>query len=100
MSEHLYLGRAMYAPRPHSRVEPIALFEDGGWRIYRDWTEALPNEGRVFAPRLPGFTADEMVAFHVSHARGEQERDQFVVLDPRRVLQVLDFRGVTRSWRT
>lgn len=93
MSQLLYLGRPLYQPLPHTRIEPLALAEDGGWRTYSDWTQALPNEGRVFAPRLPGFAANELFAFHVEpNPRGPQDKDQLVVVEPRKLFEVLDFR--------
>ncbi len=95
MSQSLYLGRPLYQPLPHTRIEPLALAEDGGWRTYSNWTQALPNEGRVFAPRLPGFAATELFAFHVEpNPRGPQDKDQLVVVEPRKLFEVLDFRRV------
>jgi hypothetical protein len=89
----IYLGRPIYQPVPHTRIEPIAVAENGGWRTYSDWVQAMPNEGRVFCPRLLGFDADDLVVFHVApNPRGPQDKDQLVVSEPRHPWEVFDFR--------
>ncbi|RVA14632.1 hypothetical protein EN932_04135 [Mesorhizobium sp. M7A.F.Ca.US.002.01.1.1] len=95
MSDRLFLGRPAFDPRPYTRVDPLALAEAGTWHVYREWSQALPTEGRAFAPRLQGFSSRCLVAFTVEpNGKGTQDRDQFVVVDPREVCEVLDFRKV------
>ncbi|RWH25248.1 MULTISPECIES: hypothetical protein [unclassified Mesorhizobium] len=49
----------------------------------------------MFAPRLPGFASGNLLTFGAeANTRGPQERDQFIILDPSRVCEVLDFRNV------
>lgn len=91
MTDPLYIGRPVYEPKPHTRLDPLAVVEDGAWRVYRDWTKALPTEGRVFAPRLTGFTVRSLIAFKtVPNLTGE--KDDCLVSDPKPVIEVLDFR--------
>ncbi|WP_291838318.1 hypothetical protein [Brevundimonas sp.] len=91
MTDPLYIGRPVYEPKPHTRLDPLALVEDGAWRVYKDWTKALPKEGRVFAPRLTGFTVRSLVAFKIApNLTGE--KDECLVSDPKPVIEVLDFR--------
>lgn len=94
MSE-LYLGRLAFEPKPYTRLEPMALHEEGRWRIYGDWTKALPSEGRVFAPNLAGFLKDDLLTFGVEpNARSSNRPDKFLLASYDRVREVLDFRAV------
>jgi hypothetical protein len=89
----VYLGRPAFDPKPYTRIDPVARAEGGAWRVYADWSKALPSEGRAFAPRLPGFSSGSLLAFDVEpNAKNTQERDQFVVTNTWTVCEVLDFR--------
>ncbi|WP_271589185.1 hypothetical protein [Bradyrhizobium sp. CCBAU 53415] len=95
MSTPLYLGRPAYDPRPYTRIDPVAQADDGCWRVYNNWAKALPTEGRVFAPRLNGFREGDPLIFGVEpNQRGDSGADRYVVVDPRPVTEVLDFRSV------
>ena len=95
MSDRLFLGRPAFDPKPFTRVAPLAVAEAGTWKVYGDWSNALPTEGRAFAPRLPGFSARCLLAFGVEpHPKADHERDQFVVAKPGGVCEVLDYREV------
>ncbi len=91
MSQPMYLGRPAYEPKPHSRLDPIAAVNEGAWYVYREWTNALPTEGRAFAPRLPGLSVRCLVAFSVE-PNTVGEKDQFIVANPTPVSEVLDYR--------
>ncbi len=97
MSGLLYIGRCAYESKPHTRVDPVAVLEGSAWRVYADWRAALPEEGKVFSPRSLGFTTRELFAFNVQPNERPstiaKAPDRFVVVSPRRLEQVLDFRG-------
>lgn len=68
---------------------------DGGWQVYQDFTEALPKEGRVFAPRLSGFNSRSLLAFSAEPiSKNDQERDHYILARPWGIQEVLDFRSV------
>lgn len=68
---------------------------DGGWQVYQDFTEALPKEGRVFAPRLPGFSSRSLLAFSAEPiSKNDQERDLYILAQPWGIQEVLDFRSI------
>jgi len=96
MSGSLYIGRCAYESKPHTRVDPVAVQEGGAWRVYTDWRAALPDEGKAFSPRSPGFTTKELFAFNIQPNERPstiaKAPDRFVVVSPRRLEQVLDFR--------
>jgi hypothetical protein len=92
MSE-LFLGRLAYEPKPHTRLDPVALHDNGRWKIYSDWTSALPSEGKVFAPNLTGFLKDELLTFGVEpNMRIGKGPDKFLLTSCGRTREVLDFR--------
>jgi hypothetical protein len=94
MSE-LFLGRLAYEPRPYVRVDPVAHHEDGRWKTYDDWKEALPSEGKVFAPSLMGFVKDELLTFGLElNSRPDRGPDKYVLGKYDRVREVLDFRSI------
>jgi hypothetical protein len=93
VSRDVYLGVCVYRPKPYTRVQALGRAEIGGWRKY-DFKQALPREGRAFARNLPGFDLGHHLAFGVvPNERNEADKDQFLVADPVRVAEVLDFRA-------
>ncbi|WP_128933584.1 hypothetical protein [Bradyrhizobium zhanjiangense] len=91
----LYLGHPAYDPKPYTRIDPVAQALEGRWRVYADWTKALPTEGRVFAPRLNSFREGDPLTFGVEpNPRIDSGPDRYVAVDPRPVTEVLDFRLV------
>lgn len=95
MSDLLYLGRPAFDPKPYTRLEPVAQAMDGGWQVYQDFTEVLPKEGRVFAPRLPGFSSRSLLAFSAeTNSKNDQERDLYILAQQWGIQEVLDFRSV------
>ncbi|SEE27381.1 hypothetical protein SAMN05444161_5297 [Rhizobiales bacterium GAS191] len=93
MNPPVYLGEAAYDGVKFARVQPRALAEDGAWRIYQDWREALPNEGKAFAPRPLRFRVGELFAFDVQpNPRTDTGPDRQIVASCVEVEEVLDFR--------
>lgn len=95
MTDSLFLGVCAYDPKPYTRVEPVALAENGAWRVYGEWRGALPNEGRAFAPNMAGFTAGQLLAFTVTaneRLDADKSRDKFIATSQVRVQEVLDYR--------
>ena len=95
MSDSLYIGSCVYEPQRHTRIDPFAVAENGCWRRFFDWTKALPPEGRVFAPSLPGYHENDLVIFHVVAKQQDKDgRDKFLVSGPQKPVEVLDYRAV------
>jgi hypothetical protein len=93
MNRMLYLGTCVFQPLPYTRVEAVAVIENGAWRTYDHFKMALPHEGRAFSPNLQGFGIGQYLAFGVvKNERGDADRDQFLVASPVLVGEVLDFR--------
>jgi hypothetical protein len=97
MNAPLYLGRPAFDPKPFTRINPVALSENGCWRAYTDWAGALPKEGKAFAPRLTGFHEGDLLAFEVEPNKRNESGgpDQFIVAKPQPILEVLDLRNAT-----
>jgi hypothetical protein len=95
VSDSLYLGSCLYEPKRHTRIDPLAVAENGAWRRFADWTNALPPDGRVFAPSLPGYHENDLVIFHVVAKQQDKDgRDKFLVSGPQKPIEVLDYRAV------
>ncbi len=91
----LYLGHPAFDPKPYTRIVPLAQATEGCWRAYGNWTNALPTEGRVFAPRLNSFREGDPLIFSIEpNQRIDSGPDRYVAVDPRPVSEVLDFRSV------
>ena len=97
MSATVFIGSCVFEPRPYTRVEPLAIAEEGAWRVYDQWKDVLPDEGRVFSPRSPGFAVGELFGFSVeTNERVDANRpDRFVLSTFSKLEQVLDFRSIT-----
>jgi len=96
MNETLFIGSCIYEPRPYTRVEPLAIVEEGAWRVYDDWRDLLPIEGRVFSPRPPGFRVGEKFAFSVEkNERPDTNRsDLYLLSHPAKLQEIFDYRRV------
>jgi hypothetical protein len=96
MTISMFLGSCIYEPKPYTRIQPLAVIEGGAWRVYENWEDALPEDGKVFSPRDPGFSVGEVFAFRVEpNLRPDPTRpDRFLFSDAHRVVEVLDFRHV------
>jgi hypothetical protein len=98
VSSPLYLGACAFEPRPFTRVVPCAVAEHGFWRIDHDWQATLPTEGRAFAPHITGFRMGDLFVFRVEPTRRPSlEKDLFLVCDPTRIEEVIDFRSVDQE---
>jgi hypothetical protein len=96
MNATLFIGSCIYEPRPFTRIEPLAMVEGGAWRVYEDWRDLLPIEGRVFSPRSPGFRVGERFAFGVErNDRADANKaDQYLLSGATRLQEILDYRRV------
>ena len=96
MNGTLFIGSCVFEPRPFTRVEPLAMVEDGAWRVYDDWRDLLPTEGRVFSPRPPGFGVGERFAFGVekNERLDTNKADHFLLSRPTKLQEILDYRRV------
>src|SRR5262245_307363 len=96
MNRSLFIGSCMFEPRPYTRIEPLAMLEDGVWRVYGDWRDVLPVEGRVFSPRFPGFRVGEQFAFGVERSdRADTDKpDRYLLSHAKPLQQILDYRRV------
>jgi hypothetical protein len=91
MTTEWYLGRCIYEPRPHTRLQPSAFSKDGKWQLYDGWSEFFPSEGRVFTNGQPGLKLDALFAFDVLAAADTSKQDKFRVATSRRAEEVLDY---------
>ena len=89
-----YLGEVVFEGKPFTRVQPRARDEKGSWKVYQDWREVMPPEGKAFSPtRLP-FHVGELFAFDIEeNKRPTKEGDQQIVSKWAPVEEVLDFRN-------
>lgn len=96
MNGTLFIGSCIYEPRPFTRIEPLAIVQEGAWRTYEDWRELLPTEGRVFSPRPPGFRVGERFAFVVEkNERPDTDRaDRYLLSRATKLQEVIDYRQV------
>lgn len=90
MTKEWYLGRCIYEPRPHTRLQPTAFSKDGKWQRYDNWAQIFPPEGRVFTNGQPGLKLDTVFAFDVIETE-ETKQDRFRVVSSTRVQEVLDY---------
>jgi hypothetical protein len=86
-----YLGRCIYEPRPHTRLQPSAFSKDGKWQLYDSWSNVFPSEGRVFTTGQPGLKLDALFAFDVLVAADNSKQDKFRVSTSQRAEEVLDY---------
>jgi len=96
MNGTLFIGSCVFEPRPFTRIEPLAIVEEGAWRVYEDWRDLLPIEGRVFSPRSPGFRVGERFAFGVEeNERPDTNRaDRYLLSRATKLQEILDYRRV------
>jgi hypothetical protein len=96
MNGTLFVGSCVYEPRPYTRVEPLAIIEDGAWRVYDDWRDLLPTEGRVFSPRSPGFGVGQRFAFNVEKNErwDATQPDRYLLSRTTKLEEILDYRRV------
>lgn len=94
MRAPLYLGRPVFDPKPFTRLDPVALADDGCWHIPSNWTSIFPSEGRVFSPHLSGFVEGDLFAFGTEpNQRIDAGPDHLLVVETKQVMEVLDFRA-------
>lgn len=90
MTKEWYLGRCIYEPRPHTRLQPTAFSKDGKWQLYDNWALVFPPEGRVFTTGQPGLKLDTFFAFDAIETE-ETKLDRFRVVSSTRAQEVLDY---------
>src|SRR5262249_13631063 len=96
MNGNLFMGSCIFEPRPFTRIEPLAIVEEGAWRVHNDWRNLLPTEGRVFSPRSPGFRVGERFAFGIEkNERPDTDKaDRYLLSHATKLQEILDYRRV------